>query len=89
MAYYLDPQNMPAQRNIRFYWAVKHLLLNKANYKILEGFLSELLKENVTIITVSNRESSQDHPENIFNRVDILVENDHEELFSRRTRTTP
>ena len=34
---------------IRFDWAVKRLLRNKANFGILEGFLSELLNEDIKI----------------------------------------
>ena len=32
---------------IRFDWAIKRLLRNKADYSVLEGFLSELLKEDI------------------------------------------
>ena len=32
---------------IRFDWAMKKMLRHKANFDILEGFLSELLRENV------------------------------------------
>jgi predicted transposase/invertase (TIGR01784 family) len=69
------------QRHIRFDWAIKRLLRNKANYKVLEGFLSELLREDVTIINIGDSEGNQDYPENKFNRVDVLVENDKKELF--------
>jgi len=30
-----------------FDWALKRLLRSKANYEILEGFLSELLKDDI------------------------------------------
>ncbi|MCU0375705.1 MAG: hypothetical protein MUF24_10390 [Chitinophagaceae bacterium] len=41
----------PAQRPlISFDWAIKRLLRQKANYAILEGFLSELLRRDVVII---------------------------------------
>jgi hypothetical protein len=32
-----------SKKLIRFDWAVKKLLRNKANFVVLEGFLSELL----------------------------------------------
>ena len=32
---------------IRFDWAMKRLLRNKANFVVLEGFLSELLQDNI------------------------------------------
>ena len=34
---------------IRFDWAIKRLLRHKANFGILEGFLSVLLNEDITI----------------------------------------
>ena len=34
---------------IRFDWAIKHILRDKANFDILEGFLSELLAEEIEI----------------------------------------
>ena len=66
---------------IRFDWAIKRLLRNKANYVVLEGFLSVLLKETVKIINITESEGNQDDPENKFNRVDILVEDSRGELI--------
>lgn len=60
-------------KHIRFDWAMKRLLRNKANFGILEGFLSELLKFNVHIQEILESESNQTHPNDKFNRVDILV----------------
>ena len=34
---------------ISFYWAIKRLLRNKANFVVLEGFLSELLFDDIRI----------------------------------------
>ena len=34
---------------IRFDWAMKRLLRNKANFSVLEGLLTTLLGENITI----------------------------------------
>ena len=58
---------------VRFDWAMKNLLRNKANFDILEGFLSELLKEKVIIEHVLDSESNQETRETKFNRVDVLV----------------
>jgi hypothetical protein len=38
---------------IRFDWAVKKLLRNKANFVVLEGFLSELLFDDIKIQKMS------------------------------------
>ena len=35
---------------ITFDWAIKRILRSKTNFEILEGFLSELLKEDITIV---------------------------------------
>jgi hypothetical protein len=43
---------MPPKKLISFDWAMKKLLRSKANFEILEGFLSELLKEDIHILEV-------------------------------------
>lgn len=66
---------------IRFDWAMKRLLRNKTNFTILEGFLSELLKENITIQNLLESESNQATATSNFNRVDILAVNSKDELI--------
>ncbi len=63
------------KKHIRFDWAIKRLLRQKANFGILEGFLSELLKEDVTIGEILENESDKHCEGSDFNRVDILVRN--------------
>ena len=46
-------------RYIRFDWAVKRLLRQKANFDVLEGFLTVLLGEEVKIIELLESESNQ------------------------------
>ena len=58
---------------VSFDWAMKHLLRNKANFDILEGFLSELLREEVVIEEILESEGNQEHSEDKFNRVDLLT----------------
>jgi hypothetical protein len=58
---------------VRFDWAMKYLLRNKANFDILEGFLSELLKIDIHIETVLESESNKNYADDKFNRVDLLV----------------
>jgi len=65
---------------IRFDWAIKRLLRNKADFSVLEGFLSELLKEVITIESILESESNQKTEFDKFNRVDILVTNSKAEL---------
>jgi predicted transposase/invertase (TIGR01784 family) len=65
---------------IRFDWAIKKLLRNKANFDILEGFLSELLQETIKIRQILDSESNKETFNDKHNRVDILVENTKGEL---------
>jgi hypothetical protein len=44
---------------VSFDWALKKLLRQKANYGILEGFLSELLRFDVTIQNILDSESNK------------------------------
>ncbi|GHV15445.1 hypothetical protein AGMMS49938_13690 [Fibrobacterales bacterium] len=74
------PTSAPKQL-IRFDWAIKRILRNKADYGILEGFLSELFKDDIKIKEILESEGNQEFPENKFNRVDILVKNKKNELL--------
>lgn len=58
---------------IRFDWAMKKLLRDKANYAVLEGFLSELFKFDITILQIGESEGNQQVFNDKFNRVDILA----------------
>ncbi|WP_044201964.1 Rpn family recombination-promoting nuclease/putative transposase [Flammeovirga sp. OC4] len=60
---------------IRFDWAIKRLLRNKADFTVLEGFLTELLKESITIENILESEGNQTLETDKYNRVDILVKN--------------
>ena len=65
---------------ISFDWAMKRLLRQKANFEVLEGFLSELLRRKVIIKHIGDSETNQEEKDDKYNRVDILVEIDNEEL---------
>ncbi len=58
-------------RYIRFDWAIKRLLRQKANFGVLEGLLTVLLNEKVEIIELLESESNQQTIDDKFNRVDI------------------
>ena len=66
---------------VSFDWAIKKLLRSKANFKILEGFLSVLLKEDVFILEILESESNQEEENDKYNRVDLLVKNKNEEII--------
>lgn len=65
---------------IRFDWAMKRLLRNKANYAVLEGLMCSLLNEKFTIKRFLESESNQHSESDKFNRVDILAESEKGEL---------
>jgi hypothetical protein len=73
---------------VRFDWAMKKMLRHKANFDILEGFLSELLGEEVKIKQVLDSESNNETEDDKFNRVDILVENEKGELVIIEVQNT-
>jgi predicted transposase/invertase (TIGR01784 family) len=66
---------------ISFDWAVKRLLRNKANFGILEGFLSELISEDIKIDSILESESNKLNKYQKFNKVDLLVRNSKGELI--------
>lgn len=74
---------MTENRNkyIRFDWAMKRLLRDKANFDVLEGFLTTLLNERIKIERLLESESNMDSESDKQNRVDLLAENSKGELI--------
>jgi len=66
---------------VSFDWAMKKILRQKANFGILEGFLTELLKFDVKIEEILESEANQETEEDKFNRVDLLAKNENHELI--------
>lgn len=66
---------------ISFDWALKRLLRDKANFDVLEGFLSTLLNTNIKIHRLLESESNKDRDDSKSNRVDILAEDTAGELL--------
>ena len=73
---------------VRFDWAMKKLLRQKVNFDILEGFLSELLKENIKITKILESESNKEEANDKYNQVDIFVENEKGELLIIEVQNT-
>jgi len=65
---------------VSFDWAMKRLLRNKANFEVLEGFLSELLRRKIIVKNICESESNQDVENEKGTRVDLLAEADDREL---------
>ncbi len=79
--FYRKIEKMQYKKHIRFDWAIKRLLRQKANFGILEGFLSELLKEDIKIMEIIESESNQETEEDKYNRVDVLVKDKQGDLI--------
>ena len=77
-----------ATKLVRFDWAIKHLLRDKANFVVLEGFLSVLLNETVKIKQILSSQSNQETEDDKYNDVDILVENTKGELIIIEVQNT-
>ncbi len=69
------------RRLISLDWAIKKLLRSKANFGILEGFLSELLFEDIKIQEILESESNQEVRDDKYNRVDLKVKNSKDEII--------
>ena len=76
------------EKLIRFDWAVKRVLRSKANFGILEGFLSELLRVDIKILEVLESEGNKETQDDKFNRVDLLVKNSRGELIIIEVQVT-
>ena len=68
-------------RYIRFDWAIKRLLRNKANFGVLEGLLTVLLGKGIHIIDILESEGNQQSGDDKFNRVDIKARNNEDEII--------
>ena len=68
-------------RYIRFDWAIKRLLRQKANFDVLEGFLTVFIGEEVKIVDILESEGNQQAQDDKFNRVDIKAKNSKGEII--------
>jgi predicted transposase/invertase (TIGR01784 family) len=66
---------------VRFDWFIKYMFRDKSDFDILEGFLSELLKDNIQILQILESGSNQTKKTDKFNQVDIMIKNSKEELI--------
>ncbi len=73
---------------IRFDWAVKRLLRQKANFGVLEGFLTVFLGEKVEVVDILESEGNQTDADDKFNRVDIKARNSKGEIIIVEVQNT-
>lgn len=71
---------------IRFDWAVKRMLRDKANFAVLEGLITVLTGEKVTISEILESEGNQESASDKFNRVDVKAKNSENEIIVVRVR---
>src|SRR5665648_5283 len=62
---------MAIKKLVRFDWAMKYILRHKANFDVLEAFISNLLKETIVIENILESESNREAENRKFNRVDL------------------
>ncbi len=71
---------MKKDKYIRFDWAVKRLLRDKANFDVLEGLLTVLLDRQICITNILENENNQRSYYEKFNRVNIVVRDNNGEI---------
>ena len=78
----MSASTSPTDSNcIRFDWAAKYILRDKADFTILEGLVSTVLGEKITISELLESESNQKTKDDKFNRVDIKAKNSKGEII--------
>lgn len=60
------------ERLVRFDWAMKKLLRNKANFEILEGFLTVLIGQNISIRNILESESNKQSSDDKYERYGVI-----------------
>lgn len=75
-------------RYIRFDWAIKRLLRQKANFDVLEGFLTVFIGEPIKIIEILESEENQNAADDKFNRIDIKAKNSKDEIIIIEVQNT-
>jgi len=66
---------MSNKKLIRFDWAMKTLLRDKANFDVLEGFLCALLEDDdIKILNILESETNQKDEDDKFIRIDMLIQ---------------
>jgi len=74
---------------VSFDWAIKYLLRNKADYVVLEGFLTTLLGKKIKIKNLTDSESNKNSANQKYNHVDVLAEEEDGTLIIVELQFTP
>ena len=79
---------MTSNELIRFDYAIKKLLRNKANFAVLEGFIEVILGKKCKIQSILESEGNKDNEDDKFNRVDIKAQDMDGEIFVVEVQTS-
>ena len=79
---------MQSNELIRFDYAIKKLLRNKANFAVLEGFIEVILEKKCKIQAILESEGNKDSDDDKFNRVDIKAQDENGEIFIVEVQTS-
>ena len=74
-------EEMGNDKYIRFDWAIKRILRDKANFGVLEGLMTVLLGEPIKIMEILESESNRDSHEDKSNRVDVKAKTSEGEII--------
>ena len=72
---------MTKDKYVRFDWAAKRMLRDKANFDVQEGLVTVLLNEPIHIEELLESEGNQSEMDDKFNRVDIKANNSKGEII--------
>jgi len=68
-----QPYEKTGRQIVTFDWAIKTILRDKANFDVLEGFLTALFKRPVVILDLLESESNRGDDREKYNRGDLLA----------------
>ena len=74
---------------IRFDWAAKNILRDKADFEVFEGLMTVLIGEPVKIIELLESESNQTKKKGKHNQVDIKAKNSKDEIILVEIKLEP
>ncbi len=66
---------------IRFDWAIKRILRDKANFGVLEGLMTVLIGEGIKILEILESESNSNTRDDKYNRVDVKAKTSSGEII--------
>ena len=73
---------------ISFDWAIKKILRSKANFVVIEGLLTTVLNKKINILELLESESNREAENDKYNRVDMLVRAEDDELIIIEVQAT-